>query len=940
MDHASLGKTADSLAPHRASTLVPDDTPAFREQAAKLGLTAERLDKRCGRLIKGSRRYRDGIIDGSHSQTEFAETLRDFCGGSDDTDEESMSIGSGTLSRFIEVFDDLSTSSDLLKSQVDQLLVDRMQAVWQRQLLTSARDCATQLRNRSDEHDEAQKRYLGHRSLADKMLGKKVQPEADKQRAQTEAVAAAAAAQEARYELARSLTEVEGRKRYEFLSAVATVMDGHLRYFKQGFEALSELEPYIHQALESCDAMKREEERRLSALSDTIFELRSQQSCRDVRRADAAARALPRPQGPLQMSGAAATIKAAVDGQIRKTCRGGPVNIIRSGFLMKKGSGLRKDWARRYFLLDSSGMLDYRSSKDKGGDGKAAPNRVALRTATVKSGAEEAGDSGLNYCFRVVSQSRSYVLQAVDDLDATEWIDAIQAVIACMLEQPPTPPALKALSASPSVAPSSPRRPPSASQPSASTGQRRPLPATRLLQSIHSRAGSGDAHSRRPASQSWDMSFVAESSVAADAGSVRSSAPSEAGDDEMQSEAAMSQTTVSQAGLFRGRSDAGSVMNGSVAGSDAPSEALVTALGAVRGNEACADCGAAAPEWASLNLGVLLCASCAGIHRHLGVHISKVRSLTLDEKVWERSVVALFEGLGNSYANAAWEDSLQGGLRRTLSASGAPPRVSNGSGSSWQQSPLAGAHDSSFAHAISRSRADSLGGSFDAADMSSTGLGGRSRRSSQRSTGTSPDAVAALQPAVCKPLPEAIHAERDTFICAKYVRREFAPVGARLPGGSAQAALWNAARHGDVRAALRAFAAGADVDARYGGPLPAALVSAVTARMLPPLPTLEAGATGDVTALHCAAFVGLVPLLELLLQNGARTDWCDAAGRQPLHYAVIASRTEAAKLLIRRGAPPLTLDITGRSPLDVLLEQPTVADRELLYWLSSTVTGV
>jgi hypothetical protein len=40
------------------------------------------------------------------------------------------------------------------------------------------------------------------------MLMKKVQPEVDKQKAQAEAVAAAASAQEARYELARSLTEV------------------------------------------------------------------------------------------------------------------------------------------------------------------------------------------------------------------------------------------------------------------------------------------------------------------------------------------------------------------------------------------------------------------------------------------------------------------------------------------------------------------------------------------------------------------------------------------------------------------------------------------------------------------------------------------------------------------------------------------------------------
>ena len=48
----------------------------------------------------------------------------------------------------------------------------------------------------------------------------------------------------------------------------------------------------------------------------------------------------------------------------------------------------------------------------------------------------------------------------------------------------------------------------------------------------------------------------------------------------------------------------------------------------VPGNHLCCDCGSPEPDWASLNLGVLLCIECSGIHRKKGVHISKVRQIT------------------------------------------------------------------------------------------------------------------------------------------------------------------------------------------------------------------------------------------------------------------------------------------------------------------------
>lgn len=50
-----------------------------------------------------------------------------------------------------------------------------------------------------------------------------------------------------------------------------------------------------------------------------------------------------------------------------------------------------------------------------------------------------------------------------------------------------------------------------------------------------------------------------------------------------------------------------------------------------------------------------------------------------------------------------------------------------------------------------------------------------------------------------KPLPEAADALRQEFITCKYARRLYAPLPAHLPGGNAQAALWDAAENGDVR---------------------------------------------------------------------------------------------------------------------------------------------
>ncbi|XP_013885003.1 arf-GAP with Rho-GAP domain, ANK repeat and PH domain-containing protein 3 [Austrofundulus limnaeus] len=73
-----------------------------------------------------------------------------------------------------------------------------------------------------------------------------------------------------------------------------------------------------------------------------------------------------------------------------------------------------------------------------------------------------------------------------------------------------------------------------------------------------------------------------------------------------------------------------------------------------RSNRTCADCRTLNPDWASINLCVVICKNCAGQHRSLGTMVSKVQSLKLDTSVWSNEIVQLFIMLGNDRANDFW----------------------------------------------------------------------------------------------------------------------------------------------------------------------------------------------------------------------------------------------------------------------------------------------
>lgn len=91
-------------------------------------------------------------------------------------------------------------------------------------------------------------------------------------------------------------------------------------------------------------------------------------------------------------------------------------------------------------------------------------------------------------------------------------------------------------------------------------------------------------------------------------------------------------------------------------------EAIFGQLLSTPANGECADCGNRSPTWVSLDFGVFVCIRCSGVHRQIGPHITRVRSVKLDG--WTKENIEIMATVGNGIANDYYEHKMPTGYRK------------------------------------------------------------------------------------------------------------------------------------------------------------------------------------------------------------------------------------------------------------------------------------
>ncbi|XP_067086075.1 arf-GAP with coiled-coil, ANK repeat and PH domain-containing protein 2-like isoform X5 [Osmerus mordax] len=333
---------------------------------------------------------------------------------------------------------------------------------------------------------------------------------------------------------------------------------------------------------------------------------------------------------------------------------------------------------------------------------------------------------------------------------------------------------------------------------------------------------------------------------------------------------------------------------------------------AIAGNTCCCDCGQADPRWASINLGITLCIQCSGIHRSLGVHFSKVRSLTLD--TWEPELLKLMCELGNGVINQIYEarreelgarkpqpgdprQEIEAYIRakyvdrrfvrrpsdeelrtKVVSLSKQEKRLSSSSEHLPPRPPPPTPKLRPASNVSGQSVRSADSGIQNSAD------GSREMLANTPSTNSLTEAEAAEPPPMAMPstLPPPSPCKEAVVF---YEPKEYSP-GLQLYWAACARSLPDMAE---------ALAHGAEVN----------WVNTEDDKRTPLIMAVQGG-----SLVTC----------EFLLQNAANVNQQDAQGRGPLHHATILGHTGQVCLFLKRGANQNAADIEAKTPLSMAVD--------------------
>uniref|UniRef100_H2LTC5 Arf-GAP with coiled-coil, ANK repeat and PH domain-containing protein n=1 Tax=Oryzias latipes TaxID=8090 RepID=H2LTC5_ORYLA len=304
---------------------------------------------------------------------------------------------------------------------------------------------------------------------------------------------------------------------------------------------------------------------------------------------------------------------------------------------------------------------------------------------------------------------------------------------------------------------------------------------------------------------------------------------------------------------------------------------------AIPGNSCCCDCGQPDPRWASINLGITLCIQCSGIHRSLGVHFSKVRSLTLDS--WEPELLKLMCELGNKAINEIYE-----ARREELGARKPQPGDPRHEVEAYIKAKYV---DRRFVRRPSdeelRNKVVSLSKQEKRLSSSTEHLPPRAPPPTPKlvrsaDSGIQNSADGSREMLANTPSNNSLADAGETDMVF-YEPKEYSP-GLQLYWASCARSL---------RDMAEALAHGAEVN----------WVNTEEEKRTPLIMAVQGG-----SLVTC----------EFLLQNGANVNQQDAQGRGPLHHATMLGHTGQVCLFLKRGANQNAADIDEKTPLTVAVE--------------------